>query len=63
MQRSIKHSRFVVVILVCIVAGTVLLFQGKPTGFLPTEDEGRMFITFNLPEGASTARTVATLQA
>jgi len=61
-QRGIKHSRFVVVILVCIVAGTVLLFKGKPSGFLPTEDEGRIFITFNLPEASSTGRTVATLQ-
>ena len=60
-QRGIKHSRFVVVMLVCIVAGTFLLFKGKPSGFLPTEDEGRIFITFNLPEAASTARTVETL--
>jgi HAE1 family hydrophobic/amphiphilic exporter-1 len=59
---SIKHSRLVVVVLVCIVAGTVLLFKGKPSGFLPTEDEGRIIITFNLPEASSTASTVATLQ-
>ncbi|TDN40536.1 multidrug efflux RND transporter permease subunit [Hymenobacter sp. UV11] len=61
-QRGIKHSRFVVIILVCLVAGAGLLFRGKPSGFLPTEDEGRIFITFNLPEGASTERTVAVLQ-
>ncbi|MFD1466727.1 efflux RND transporter permease subunit [Hymenobacter caeli] len=61
-QRGLKHSRFVVIILVCIVAGAGLLFRGKPSGFLPTEDEGRIFITFNLPEGASTGRTVAVLQ-
>ena len=60
--RGIKNSKFVVVILVCIVAGTVLLFRGKPSGFLPTEDEGRIIITFNLPEASSTASTVATLQ-
>ncbi len=61
-QAAINHSRLVVVALVCLVAGTVLLFRGKPTGFLPTEDEGRIFVTFSLPEGASTARTVATMQ-
>ena len=61
-QKGIKHSKFVVVLLLCIVAGTVLLFRGKPTGFLPIEDEGRIFITFNLPEATSTARTVETLQ-
>ena len=61
-QRGIKHSRFVVVILVCIVVGAFLLFRSKPSGFLPTEDEGRVIITFNLPEGASTQRTVGTLK-
>ncbi|RZK30155.1 MAG: hydrophobe/amphiphile efflux-1 family RND transporter, partial [Hymenobacter sp.] len=61
-QSAIKHSRFVVIILVCIVVGAGLLFRSKPTGFLPTEDEGRIIITFNLPEGASTARTVEVLQ-
>jgi HAE1 family hydrophobic/amphiphilic exporter-1 len=60
-QRGIKHSRFVVIILVCILVGAGLLFRSKPSGFLPTEDEGRIIITFNLPEGASTGRTVATL--
>ncbi|MEJ7664603.1 MAG: efflux RND transporter permease subunit [Hymenobacter sp.] len=62
MKRGIRFSRFVVIILVCIVAGAGLLFRGKPSGFLPTEDEGRIFVTFNLPEGASTERTVAVLQ-
>ena len=61
-QRGIKHSRFVVIMLVCVVVGAGLLFRSKPSGFLPTEDEGRIFITFNLPEGASTERTVAVLQ-
>jgi hydrophobe/amphiphile efflux-1 (HAE1) family protein len=60
--RGIKHSRFVVVILLCIVAGTGLLFKSKPSGFLPTEDEGRILVTFNLPEASSTGRTVAILQ-
>ncbi len=59
---GIGRTRFVVFVLVCIVAGAFLLFRGKPSGFLPTEDEGRIYITFNLPEGASTGRTVATLQ-
>ena len=59
---SIKHSRLVVIVLVCIVAGAALLFKNKPSGFLPTEDEGRIIITFNLPEASSTAATVATLK-
>ncbi|NML64053.1 multidrug efflux RND transporter permease subunit [Hymenobacter sp. RP-2-7] len=60
-QRAIKHSRFVVILLVCLVVGAGLLFRSKPSGFLPTEDEGRIYVTFNLPEGASTQRTVDVL--
>ncbi|MEO6150793.1 MAG: efflux RND transporter permease subunit, partial [Mucilaginibacter sp.] len=59
--RGIKYSKFVVIILVCIIVGTVLMFKAKPAGFLPTEDEGRIFVTFDLPEGSSTERTVAVL--
>jgi HAE1 family hydrophobic/amphiphilic exporter-1 len=33
----------------------------KPTGFIPLEDEARVFITFELPEASSTTRTVEVL--
>jgi len=60
-HRSIKNSKFVIIILICIVIGTILLFQHKPSGFIPTEDEGRIYITYDLPEASSTERTVAVL--
>ncbi|MEO7212532.1 multidrug efflux RND transporter permease subunit [Mucilaginibacter sp.] len=60
-DRGIKHSKFVVVILICIVVGTIFLFKNKPSGFIPLEDEGRVYVTYDLPEGASTERTVAVL--
>jgi HAE1 family hydrophobic/amphiphilic exporter-1 len=60
-DKSIKHTKFIVVILVCIVVGTVLLFKFKPSGFIPTEDDGRIYITYDLPEAASTQRTVEVL--
>ncbi|MDB5031937.1 multidrug efflux RND transporter permease subunit [Mucilaginibacter sp.] len=60
-HRGIKNSKFVIVILVCIVIGTILLFKGKPSGFIPTEDEGRIYITYDLPEASSTERTIAVL--
>jgi len=60
-DRGIKNSKFVIIILVCIVVGTILLFKSKPTGFIPTEDEGRIYITYDLPEASSTERTVAVL--
>ena len=60
-HRGIKNSRFVIVILVCIIVGTILLFKTKPTGFIPTEDEGRIYVTYDLPEASSTQRTVEVL--
>ncbi|TSJ39301.1 multidrug efflux RND transporter permease subunit [Mucilaginibacter corticis] len=62
-DRGIKNSKFIIIILVCIIVGTILLFKSKPTGFIPTEDEGRIYITYDLPEASSTERTVAVLHA
>lgn len=56
-KKSIKRAPLVLIILICIFVGTFGLFQTKPTGFLPTEDEGRLYITLELPESASTSRT------
>jgi HAE1 family hydrophobic/amphiphilic exporter-1 len=53
----IKRAPLVLVVLGCIFVGTFGLFQSKPTGFLPTEDEGRLFVSVELPEGASSSRT------
>ena len=60
-DKGIKNSKFVVIILVCIIVGTVLLFKSKPSGFIPLEDEGRIYVTYDLPEGSSTERTVTVL--
>jgi len=60
-HRGIKNSKFIIIILICIVVGTILLFGKKPTGFIPTEDEGRIYITYDLPEASSTERTVTVL--
>jgi len=60
-DKSIKNSKFIVILLICIVVGTILLFKNKPTGFIPTEDEGRIYITYDLPEASSTQRSVSRL--
>ncbi|MDO3641094.1 efflux RND transporter permease subunit [Mucilaginibacter sp. L3T2-6] len=60
-DKSIKNSKFVIIILVCIIVGAILLFKTKPTGFIPTEDEGRIYVTYDLPEASSTKRTVDVL--
>ena len=57
-QKSIKQSKYVVILLVCICTGTYLLFKTKPSGFIPFEDEGRLFITYQLPEASSTTQSV-----
>jgi len=41
--------------------GTFFLFKSKPTGFIPTEDEGRLYVTFELPEASSTSRSLTVL--
>lgn len=60
-DKSIKHTKFVIIILVCVVIGTILLFRNKPSGFIPLEDDGRLYITYDIPEAASTQRTVSDL--
>jgi hydrophobic/amphiphilic exporter-1 (mainly G- bacteria), HAE1 family len=57
----IKKSVYVLILLLCIFAGTFFLFKSKPTGFIPTEDEGRLYITYELPEASSTTRSLITL--
>jgi HAE1 family hydrophobic/amphiphilic exporter-1 len=61
-RRSIKYSRFVVIILVCICAGAWFLFKNKPSGFVPTEDGGRLFITYQLADASSTTESVAVME-
>ena len=60
-KKSIRWSRYVMIILLCICIGAVMLFRSKPSGFIPTEDEGRVYITFDLPESSSTERTVSVM--
>ena len=60
-DRSIKHSKFVIIILICIIIGAIMLFKYKPSGFIPLEDDGRIYVTYDLPEASSTQRTVTVL--
>ena len=59
---AIRHSRYIVILLVLIVFGAYIMIIKKPTAFIPIEDEGRVFITFELPEASSTSRTVDVLK-
>ncbi len=57
----IKRAPLVIVLLICIMVGDLFLFKSKPTGFIPTEDEGRLYVTFEIPESGSTTRSLVVL--
>ena len=57
-QKSIKASRYIVILLVCICVATYFLFQHKSSGFIPSEDDGNLYVTFQLPPASSTAQSV-----
>jgi HAE1 family hydrophobic/amphiphilic exporter-1 len=61
-KRSIKNSKFIIIILVCICAGAYLLFMNKPSGFVPSEDGGRLYITYQLPEASATTQSVDVIE-
>jgi HAE1 family hydrophobic/amphiphilic exporter-1 len=58
-RTGIAHTPVVLIVLLLFFGATVWLFTEKPTGFVPTEDEGRLFVTYQLPDAASTDRTLA----
>lgn len=61
-RKSIKQSRYAIIILICIFVATYFLFLNKPTGFIPQEDEGRIYVSFTLPEASSITRTEEVLK-
>jgi len=61
-NKSIKASRFVLIILICICIGAFLLFRNKPSGFIPSEDDGNLYVTFQLPPASSTNQSVNVMQ-
>ncbi|WP_340116123.1 multidrug efflux RND transporter permease subunit [Pelagibius sp. 7325] len=58
--RLVRRAVLVLAGLVGVVVAVVFLNAQVPSGFLPQEDQGAFFIELQLPEGASTNRTVAT---
>jgi len=55
----IRKSAFAVIGLACFWLAAGSLFRHLPTGFLPEEDQGTIFVTVRLPDGASVERTDA----
>ncbi len=58
----IRATPYVLVMMVVLFVGLFFLFKNKASGFIPTEDEGRLMVTYELPEAASSTRNVALLK-
>lgn len=58
----IRGTPYVLVMLVVLFVGLFFLFKNKPTGFIPIEDEGRCFVTYEMPEATSTSRSVGMMK-
>src|ERR1700748_314266 len=57
-RKSIVGARYIIILLLCICVGTYFMFQHKPSGFIPSEDDGNLYVTFQLPPASSTAQSV-----
>ncbi len=62
LRRLLKHPVLVLGAFVLCLAGTVVLFRTVPTGFIPDEDQGLVFVAVQGPEGASLAQTEKALR-
>lgn len=58
----IRATPYVLIMMVVLFVGLFFLFKNKPSGFIPTEDEGRVLVTYEMPEATSTTRSVAMLK-
>ena len=61
-RRLVKIVLVVMVVYVGLVGTTGFLFTQLPTGFVPTEDQGYMFVNVQLPDGAVSTRTSEVLK-
>ena len=61
-SRWIKFTPMVLIMLVCLFVGLGFMFKTKATGFIPNEDQGYLFIAYELPEATSTTRNIDALQ-
>ncbi|MEO5908205.1 MAG: multidrug efflux RND transporter permease subunit [Ginsengibacter sp.] len=58
----IRKTPYVLILLAVIFVGLFFLFENKPTGFIPQEDEGALLATYEMPEATSTERSFAMLK-
>jgi HAE1 family hydrophobic/amphiphilic exporter-1 len=56
--RMVKRPVLMVIVFGTIITPSFLFFLSRPTGFLPTEDQGYAVLLYRLPEGASQPRSL-----
>ncbi len=61
-RKTLRHAGITFTLFLALCAGTYGLFKKVPTGFIPAEDQGSMFVGVMLPDGASKERTTAVLE-
>ncbi len=54
----IRNTPYVLGMMVVLFVSLFILFKHKATSFIPIEDEGRMLVTYEMPEASSTTRSV-----
>ncbi|NVB84218.1 MAG: efflux RND transporter permease subunit [Kofleriaceae bacterium] len=60
--KLVRHRLPSMLVYLAIAAAVVLLFKRLPTGFLPQEDQGQIFVQVQLPPGATQEETRAVLK-
>ena len=58
----IRKTPYVLIMLIVLFVGLFFLFKTKPTGFIPPEDEGRLYVTYEMPEATSTTKSIEMLK-
>jgi hydrophobe/amphiphile efflux-1 (HAE1) family protein len=61
LSRLSRRLVIVAIILIAIFGGIYGIFRVLPTGFVPAEDQGYLFVNVQLPDAASLERTQQTL--
>jgi HAE1 family hydrophobic/amphiphilic exporter-1 len=54
--RMVKRPVLMILVFGIVITPAFLMFLNRPTGFLPTEDQGYAVLLYRLPEGASQPR-------
>src|SRR6202161_709959 len=61
-SRTLRRRGLVFIVYLVLLAGTGLMFNAVPRGFIPTQDKLYLIAGVKLPEGCSLERTYAVLQ-